>query len=556
MIRGVLCRKGAPRLWIIALLAGILWGTEYWQRDLWEPDEARYAYVSREMRQDGHWLVPHRHGEYYAHKPPLIFWLNNAFASFNGGEINRITTRLPTLAGTILSLWTTGQIAALLFGGAAGWMAPMVLAVSALFWNVNGMGQIDGLLGGLGMLAFWLLLSTPSPCGTGHLRMAGAYLAMGLAMLAKGPVGLLVPLGAWIAFSLLAGQRQRLRNGHLLWGLLIALLPVAIWLGAIVYFKAAPDGYLDELLFKQNVGRAAGTFRTGHLRPFWYFIPYFITDFLPWTLLLPAALLALKVDTTRRFETRGVLAWMLFVILFFSLSATKRNLYILMAYPAAAILLAGGWDRITSLSERCRLIFQRLLAGVFLLCGLGLTVTTPVVHLCRIGVPIETVWLVPVGGVLLLTGIMLWRPALTTVAKSNQWLAAAAAGLALALWLMALLVYPVLNPLKAPYALAEAATQYLPAGQDLLLYRINGEIQALYCHARGCRINTPGELAEAMRTQQSGMLVMPDNHWNDIGNIPGMADGMHGKYRMGGKTLIWVAFHPGRQAEPVGVPSK
>jgi len=544
VIKGVLCACGAPRLWIIALLASILWGTEFRQRDLWEPDEARYAYVSREMRQDGHWLVPHRHGEYYAHKPPLIFWLNNAFATLNGGEINRVTTRLPSLLGAILSLWATGQIAALLFGGAAGWLAPMLLAVSSLFWVVNGMGQIDGLLCGLEMLAFWLLLSTPSPRGAGHLRIAGAYLAMGLAVLAKGPVGLIIPLGAWSAFSLFAGQRQRLRDWHLLWGPLLAMLPITLWLGTIIYCKAAPEGYLDELLFTQNVGRATGDFATGHLKPFWYFIAYFIADFLPWTLLLPASLLALKVDATRHALLRGVLAWLLFVILFFSLSATKRNLYVLMAYPAAAILLAAGWERITSLPDRFRQVSQWLLAGVFLLLGLGLTLAAPVIRITGMAVPIETGWLIPGGMVLTLTAAMLLRPALKA-AQPCHWLATAAAGFALTLWLMALLVYPALNPLKAPYELVEKARQYLPAGQDLLLYRINGEIQALYCRARGRRVDTPDELAEAMRSQQHGLIALHKRDWKAIEGIPAIAEGIRGEYRVGGKTLIWVAFSIG-----------
>ena len=63
-----------PRFWQLLLLAALLWGGEYLRRDCWEPDEARVAYVSREMAQDGHWLVLHRHGEYYAHKPPLLYW--------------------------------------------------------------------------------------------------------------------------------------------------------------------------------------------------------------------------------------------------------------------------------------------------------------------------------------------------------------------------------------------------------------------------------------------------------------------------------------------------
>jgi len=63
---------------LLFLLALFLWGGEYARRDLWAPDEARFALVAREMREGGHWLVPFRQGEFYAHKPPLMFWLINA----------------------------------------------------------------------------------------------------------------------------------------------------------------------------------------------------------------------------------------------------------------------------------------------------------------------------------------------------------------------------------------------------------------------------------------------------------------------------------------------
>ena len=44
-------------------------------RDLWKPDEPRYAQVAREMSETGEWIVPHLNGETYAHKPPLVFWI-------------------------------------------------------------------------------------------------------------------------------------------------------------------------------------------------------------------------------------------------------------------------------------------------------------------------------------------------------------------------------------------------------------------------------------------------------------------------------------------------
>lgn len=534
---------GAVRLWAIALLAALFWGGEYWRRDLWEPDEARYAYVAREMRQDGHWLVPHRSGDYYAHKPPLIFWMNNAFAVFNGGEINRVTTRLPTLLGTMLSLWATGCIAAFIFGGSAGWMAPMVLSVTSLFWVVNGMGQIDGLLCGLQMLAFWMLLSATAETGPRRrLRLIMAYLAMGLAVLAKGPVGLLVPFGAWISYCIFSGRHRLLRCAHLLWGPLLALLPVALWLGSIVYFKAAPDGFFNELLFKQNVGRVAGSFAEGHTKPVWYFIVYFLSDFMPWLPLLPVAVVALRRDDGHRAARRGVAAWFLFVLLFFSLSATKRNLYTLMAYPAAAMMLAAGWERIAAAPARLRRVSQRVFAGMLLMAGSALTLAEGVVLVFRLKIPVSLWSTVPGGFVLVLTGWLLLRHSRDT--DTQRWFVTAWGGIAGALLLLAFFVYPAVNPIKAPYALATAAQHFLPKNKDLLLYKMQGEIQALYCHARGKVCVTREALVTAIAEQQTGMVVITQRDWDDVCNIPAVASGTRGDYRMGSKKMVWVAFSP------------
>ena len=70
-------KKATLNPFFLLLWALLLWGGSYALRGYWEPDEARFVYVAREMVTSGDWLVPHRHGLEYAHKPPLLFWLIN-----------------------------------------------------------------------------------------------------------------------------------------------------------------------------------------------------------------------------------------------------------------------------------------------------------------------------------------------------------------------------------------------------------------------------------------------------------------------------------------------
>ena len=133
-----------PALWHLILLAALLWSGEYLRRDLWEPDEVRYAYVAREMAQDGHWFVPYRSGEYYAHKPPYLFWAINAAARATGLPIGRIPVRLPGFFAGILVLWATARLAERWAGAKAASMLPtgtisstsatQILAAVAIGW--------------------------------------------------------------------------------------------------------------------------------------------------------------------------------------------------------------------------------------------------------------------------------------------------------------------------------------------------------------------------------------------------------------------------------------
>src|SRR5512139_246274 len=95
-------------------------------RDLWDPDETRYAVVSREMRETGQWVLPHLNGEIYAEKPPFFFWTVNLSVFFLGRD-SELTNRLPSVIAGLLTIFLTFFLGERLFSSRVGFLSALVL---------------------------------------------------------------------------------------------------------------------------------------------------------------------------------------------------------------------------------------------------------------------------------------------------------------------------------------------------------------------------------------------------------------------------------------------
>src|SRR5881396_462164 len=99
---------------------------------LLEPDEGRYAEMSREMLAGGNWLVPTLHGAAHPQKPPIIYWLTaGAMACFGPSEW---AVRLPSAFAALGTGWLTYVIGRRLFGARAGMAAMIMLLTSVQFF--------------------------------------------------------------------------------------------------------------------------------------------------------------------------------------------------------------------------------------------------------------------------------------------------------------------------------------------------------------------------------------------------------------------------------------
>jgi len=307
-------------------------------RDLWEPDEPRFALVAREMIQTGDFVMPHRNNKPYPDKPPLFFWAI-ALSSLATGGVNTMAAMLPSaMAGGFLVLLVFFLARRLIGDDETAFLSALILATSfKIFWQASH-AQIDMLLAFLTTLAMFGFVRRET--GGGKRDVLLAWAAMALATLSKGPVGFILPIGAMLVYRRWSGKR-RYRELFTAGGIGVFSGIVGCWLVLLVVqgLQSGQSAYLENILFKQTVVRFARSWH--HYQPVYYFFKVILYDFFPWSPFL-VSLIILKFKKMKFTDTEKFLfSWLLFVLLFFSIPMGKRGLYILPLYPAAAILVAG-----------------------------------------------------------------------------------------------------------------------------------------------------------------------------------------------------------------------
>jgi 4-amino-4-deoxy-L-arabinose transferase-like glycosyltransferase len=527
-----------PSLISIVALALALWAGEHALRGLWEPDEARYAYVAEEMARDEEWFVMHLHGEPYPDKPPLMFWLMRVIPTVTGNdEVGPVAARFPSLLGAVASLWVVGRLLARWVDGRAAWRGVLVLATSHLFWKQGGWGQIDMLLCGLEMLGLYCFFGyNDASADSRRTRFAwllGAYTFAGLAVLAKGPVGLIVPLGIYVTSALAAGEGRGLRAWHWCWGIPLAVAIPGMWL-AIAWWQGAQHEYFEAMLGVKSFGRAIDD-ASGHGRPLYYYLLHFPMEFLPWTLFLPSAWFAMGAGTLRRRLT----AWALFVFVLFSLFHGKRQLYILGMYPAAAMIVAVGWPRLESIvalrkTVRAATWLALLLPGIVAAAALA-----AVLHHDLPGHPAIALPTAAVGSV----GCWLasrtfrregWNDTLLRI-YAGTWLVLLAT--------VGAILLPAGNAIKAPLFAEERAARLTAPDEPIHLLREQLAIVPLYAKRPGRLLRDETELTRALEAGTVRIVVAHVRDWEKLPETL-RARAQAVAFKMGSKRLVWAEFSP------------
>lgn len=314
-------------------------------RDPWPSDEPRFALVARWMVEHGQWLFPHRGHELYPDKPPVFMW-TQVLAYFLTRSW-RIAFLLPSLLAALGALALTYDLARRLWNHRSALLAALSLLLTIHFTYQMRNAQIDPLLLGWITLANYGLLRHLLLGPSWRWFWIGCFFA-GVGVVTKGVGVLALLMLVPFVFARRRGWRHVARFegsiGHWALGAAAFLLPVLAWLLPMVLIARA-DGdpqhaaYVQNILFGQTVHRY--TTPPGHLAPPYFFLGIVAADWLPLSLLLPWALPAWWRRLKRR-DARYLLplGWIVLVLVFFSLSPGKRDVYILPALPITALALA------------------------------------------------------------------------------------------------------------------------------------------------------------------------------------------------------------------------
>jgi len=331
-------RGARVALFLLALVALAI-GIDGLQRPLANPDEGRYSEISREMAVSGDWVTPRLDGVKYFEKPPLQYWATAlAFEAFGESEVTaRLYVALCGLLTVVVAAYASRRLGSPESRAATG----LALLSCPYFMALGTIVTLDmGLtLWTTATFCAFILAEEAAARGSPSARgwSAVAWLAMALAVLSKGLIGI-VFTGAAVFFHMVLRRDLRvLRRLGWAYGLPLFLAVAAPWFFAVS--RANPE-FAHFFFIHEHFERFLTT-EHRRVEPWWYFLPIVAAGFLPWAFAMPAAIVhAWRSESGRPFQPlRVALLWCAFVVAFFSASGSKLPAYVLPVFPILAIAL-------------------------------------------------------------------------------------------------------------------------------------------------------------------------------------------------------------------------
>ena len=323
---------------------------------LLDPDEPVYAETAREMIEFGDYMSPRIFNEFWYDKPPMYYWL--VAGTFNMFGVSDFGARLPSacmgLATVVMFYYGVKR----LFDEETGFWSALVLGTSLEFFYLGKAAVTDM------TLLFFMTSALFAFLNEKYFMM---YIAMGLATLTKGPIGIVFPGLIIFLYFLASGEWRTMKKMQIPIGLIIYLLVAGPW----YYYMYQLHGqvFVDTFFGFHNMTRFTKAEHPDRVL-WYYYIPVLILGLFPWTGMLFNSLKKSIMDSSGESFKNLIFMhiWWLFVFLFFSISKTKLVSYIFPLFPPLAVII--GWNIVRMSRERFPGIEWSSAIGSFLMFSL------------------------------------------------------------------------------------------------------------------------------------------------------------------------------------------
>jgi 4-amino-4-deoxy-L-arabinose transferase-like glycosyltransferase len=343
MITPVLKRETFKSAAPYALLAAVALGTLFSRLGALPfigADECRYARIAQEMSEARQWVTPRLEGLPWLEKPPLYYWMTiPMIRAFGMGEAS---ARIAPVLCALLAAASVYWLGARLWSKRAGFWSCLILLTSIGYIAFGRSASMDIPFTTCLTMAFALLAAGILGKKIRWWQTACAYALIGCAVLAKGPVGLVLAAGILVLFWVFDEQGGSLRRARVFTGMGIILVVAVPWFW--LAFRENGFSFISIFFINHNLARYVSDIHH-HDQPLYYFLLVLPGLLFPWSGWLPALLPrpffrsgTLNWRSWQR-STIFLISWILFPLAFFSLSGSKLPGYVLPCLPPVALLL-------------------------------------------------------------------------------------------------------------------------------------------------------------------------------------------------------------------------
>ena len=317
------------------------------------------------MLQAHDWATPRIFGQPQFEKPILIYWLS--MASFRGLGNHEFAARAPAALFATLLVFMTLIFGARAFNKRTAFLASLVLATSVEFFVSARMVLTDMVFAAFvcgSVFSLWLASRREHPSGLWFVAACGMS---GLAVLTKGPLGLILPVFAILAVLLVRGNRFQPRPIPLAGGLVLFAAIAVPWYA--IMLQKFGKAYFDAFFVHENVERF---FHAEHRsnNHVYYYLAVLAAGSLPWLPVLAAWMGGIRRRVMEDATSRFLATWGLLCLVFFTLAQSKLPSYVLFLFVPLALLIGRTLDLLLLAEGRGRL-------EKWAMAGLGLAQVVP-----------------------------------------------------------------------------------------------------------------------------------------------------------------------------------